>query len=174
MRKPLDLARLRSFLTALGRVGQGAATAYLVGGASAVVEGWRPTTLDLDLRLEPERDDLLRAISHLKEEHQVNVEFASPLDFLPELPGWRDRSPFVNQEGPLTVRQFDFYSQALAKLERGFDQDISDVRAMVERGLITISELERLFEAITGDLYRFPTVDEAALRAALRRLSSGE
>ncbi len=34
------------------------------------------------------------------------------------------------------MHHFDLYSQALSKLERGFDQDLEDVRAMRERGLI--------------------------------------
>lgn len=49
----------------------------------------------------------------------VNVELASPLDFLPPLPGWRDRSRFRFRAGNLEVFDFDPYSQALAKLERG-------------------------------------------------------
>lgn len=170
MRKPLDAGRLRRFLTALGAAGSRPATAYLVGGASAVLEGWRSTTIDVDLYLEPEVDDLMRAIPKLKEDLELNVEFASPLEFLPELPGWRDRSRFVSQEGSLTVRDFDFYSQALAKLERGFDADLADVRAMVKRELITVAELDRLLDAISGDLFRFPAVDEASLRAAVRQL----
>jgi hypothetical protein len=170
MRKQLDAGRLRRFLTALGAAGSQPATAYLVGGASAVLDGWRSTTIDVDLYLEPEVDDLLRAIPKLKDDLEVNVEFASPLDFLPELPGWRDRSRFVSQEGLLTVRDFDFYSQALSKLERGFDTDLADVRAMVDRGLVATAELDRLFDAISGSLYRFPAVDGDSLKAAVKQL----
>ncbi|MDP9222727.1 MAG: hypothetical protein M3P18_02530 [Actinomycetota bacterium] len=147
------------------------ATAYLVGGGTAVLEGWRATTIDVDLYLEPEADELLRAIPGLKEDLEINVEFSSPLDFLPELPGWRDRSPFVAQEGRLTVRHFDLYAQALAKLERGFDQDLADVRAMVDRGLVSPDQLRRLFDAVADELYRFPAVDGKALRAAVAELA---
>lgn len=66
--------------------------------------GWRPSTIDIDLRLEPDADDILHAIAELKEELATNVELASPLDFIPEPPGWRERSPFLVQEGGLTVR----------------------------------------------------------------------
>ncbi len=141
-----------------------ATTVYLVGGATAVLEGWRPTTIDVDLRIEPESDQLLRAIPELKERLGINVKLASPLDFLPELPGWRDRSPFVSQEGPVTVRHFDLYSQAMAKTERAFDQDVRDVDAMIERGLVDPAELRRLFDAIEPRLYRFPAVDPTALK----------
>jgi len=45
----------------------------------------------------------LRRISELKEELALNVELASPLDFLPELPGWQERSRFRFREGNLEV-----------------------------------------------------------------------
>jgi hypothetical protein len=174
MRQRADDRRLRDFLRELGRVGQQPATVYLVGGATAVLEGWRATTLDIDLRIEPESEHLLRALPELKERQKVNVELASPLDFLPELPGWRDRSPYVAQEGPLTVRHFDPASQALAKLERGFDMDLADVDAMIERGLVEPGELGRLFAAIEDQLYRFPAVDRKTLATKVRQLAAGE
>ncbi|MEX2546947.1 MAG: DUF6036 family nucleotidyltransferase [Chloroflexota bacterium] len=160
-----------AFLAELGRASVEPTTAYLVGGASAVLNGWRRTTIDVDLYLEPERDELLRTIPGLKERLQINIELASPLDFLPPLPGWRDRSRYVSQEGKLTVRDFDFYAQALAKLERGFAQDLRDVSAMIARGLVSPPELERLFNVISDQLYRFPAVDGAALRSELTRLA---
>ena len=113
---------------------------------------------------------MLRALPSLKDQLAVNIELASPLDFLPELPGWEDRSPFVVQLGSLTVRHLDPYSQALAKLERGFDHDLLDVQAMLERGLIEPESLGRLYEAIEPELYRFPTVDPASLRRAVAEL----
>ena len=39
---------------------------YLTGGATAVMEGWRASTIDVELRLEPESDDLLRRLAALK------------------------------------------------------------------------------------------------------------
>jgi hypothetical protein len=143
-------------------------TLYLVGGATAVLQGWRQTTIDVDIRLEPESDEILRALPDLKNRLAVNVELASPLDFLPELPGWRDRSPFVSQQGAVTVRHFDFYSQALSKLERAFDQDLRDVDAMLERQLVDRVELLRLFEAIEPELFRFPAVDPQWLRKRVK------
>jgi hypothetical protein len=154
-------------LRALGRVAHDPATVYLVGGATAVLEGWRSTTIDVDLRVEPEREDVLRAIPDLKERLRINVELASPLDFLPEPAGWRDRSPFVSQEGSLTIRHFDPVMQALAKLERGFDQDVRDVAAMLERGLVDGPTLRRVLGEIEPALYRFPAVDPAALAQAV-------
>ena len=74
-----------------------------------MLEGWREATIDVDLRFEPEADELLRALPALKERLGVNVELASPPDFIPELPGWRERSPFVLREGRVDVHHFDLY-----------------------------------------------------------------
>src|SRR5262249_1264202 len=106
----------------------------------------------------------------LKEELDVNVELASPLDFLPALPGWQDRSRFRFREGNLEVFDFDPYSQALSKLERGFELDQEDVRGMVEAELVKPDRLLELFGEIEPELYRFPAVDPKDLRAAIESL----
>jgi hypothetical protein len=142
---------------------------YLTGGATAVLEGWRSTTVDVDVLFEPDADELLRQIPELKERLQVNVELASPPDFIPELPGWRERSPFVVREGNLDVHHFDPYSQALSKLERAFDQDLEDVREMIQRRLVNPDLALQLYEAIEPDLYRYPAIDPASFRARVER-----
>lgn len=150
-------------------------TLYLTGGATAVIEGWRASTIDVDLRLEPDSDELLRRISTVKDELGVNVELASPPDFIPELPGWRERSPFVFQEGTVTVRHFDPYSQALSKIERGFAQDLEDVASMVRSGLVDPERAQQLFAKIEPDLFRYPAIDAAAFRAkVVRALGTGD
>jgi hypothetical protein len=45
------------------------------------------------VRFEPESDAVLRELVALKDRLGINVELASPPDFIPELPGWRERSP---------------------------------------------------------------------------------
>jgi len=93
MRQLTDAARLREFMRLLGRRTRAAGRVYLVGGACAVLHDWRSSTIDIDIDLDPGLDALLREIPAIKEELQVNVELASPAHFIPELPGWRDRSP---------------------------------------------------------------------------------
>ena len=170
-RPPVDAERVRVLIDALAGWTTAPTTLYLVGGATAVTVGWRMSTIDIDLVLRPEDEGALRAIPRLKEDLRINVELASPLDHLPELPDWPERSPFVAQVGPLTVRHFDPYSQALAKLERGFSQDRADVEAMVQRGLVEPTRLVELFESIVDGLYRFPTVDPDRLRASVEALA---
>ena len=173
MRAVADEPRIRAFMAALGRAGREEGTCYLVGGATAVLIGWRETTIDVDLKLVPEADELLRAIQRLKHELSINVELASPEDFIPLPAGWEERSPFEAREGLVTFRHFDPYSQALAKLERGHPQDVVDVEAMVNRGLVDRTLALRFFDEIEPQLYRFPAIDPKSFRArvqiALRR-----
>jgi hypothetical protein len=143
---------------------------YLTGGATAVLEGWRASTVDVDVRFEPDSDAALRAIAGLKERLQVNIELASPLDFLPPLKGWQERSRFRLRFGNLEVFDFDPYSQALSKLERGFDLDLRDVAAMVEAGQVEPPRLLELLAGIEPELFRFPAVDPSRLRRAVETL----
>jgi hypothetical protein len=46
---------------------------------------------------------LLRELVDLKDRLAINVELASPPDFIPELPGWRERSPLVFRDGNVDV-----------------------------------------------------------------------
>jgi predicted nucleotidyltransferase len=164
MRPPVDERRIRALARELGRVARVPVCVYLTGGSTAVLEGWRESTIDVDLRFEPEVDELLRALPALKERLQINIELASPPDFIPELPGWRERSPLVFREGTVAVHNFDPYSQALSKIERGFEQDLDDVRSMLADGLVEPSRLRDLFDAIEPELYRYPAIDPAAFR----------
>jgi len=164
MRPPVDETRLRELARRLGRVASAPTRIYLTGGATAVLEGWRGSTVDVDMRLEPDIDSLLRELPALKEDLGVNIELASPPDFIPELPGWRDRSPFVFREGNVDIHHFDFYSQALSKIERGFSQDLDDVRHMMESGLVEPSRLHELYDAIEPELFRYPAIDPVAFR----------
>lgn len=114
----------------------------------------------------------MRRLVELKEELQINVELASPPDFIPELPGWRDRSPLIERTGNLEARHFDPYSQALSKIERGFDLDLEDVDAMIERGMVDPAEARRLHNAIKGELHRYPAIDPAAFDARVNKALS--
>ena len=167
MRALADESRVRAFMSALGREADVEGRAYFTGGASAVLVGWRDSTIDVDLKLAPETDRLFRAIPALKESLELNVELASPADFIPELPGWQERSPFIDKQGRLAFHHYDFHAQALAKIERGHTQDVADVREMIRRGLVSPERLRHFFEAIADGLSRYPAVDPRAFRRAL-------
>ncbi len=172
MRETADAERIERLARELGRVVAPGTRMYLTGGATAVLEGWRESTVDVDVRFEPDSDAALERIRDLKDELAVNVELASPLDFLPALPGWQERSRFRLREGNLEVFDFDPYSQALSKLERGLALDLADVSNIVDSGLVEPAKLHELFEAIEPELYRFPAVDPASLRTAVESLET--
>ena len=85
------------------------------------------------------------------------------------LPGWREGSRFRFREGAIEVFDFDLYSQALAKIERGFDLDLDDLRAMIDGGLVEPPRLRRLFDQVRDQLYKFPAIDPSGLELKLDR-----
>ena len=167
MRELTDAQRLRAFMQALGAEADRDTRVYFTGGATAVLLGWRQTTIDADIALVPESDRLLRALPRLKESLRMNVELASPAHFIPELPGWAERSPFIAREGRVSFHHYDLYSQALSKIERGHAQDRQDVAEMLQRGLVEPVRMRELFAAIEPKLYRYPALDPASFRRAV-------
>lgn len=113
MRALADAGRIRRFMRAFGAEAPVDTRVYFTGGATAVLHGWRESTIDVDIRFAPEHDALFRAIARLKEELHINVELASPDHFIPVRPGWEDRSPFITREGrganrtPVNVKKGD-------------------------------------------------------------------
>lgn len=166
MREVVNQERARQVLRDLGREFRHEAKVFLVGGASAVVCGWRDSTIDVDLKIAPDVE-AFSAIARIKDRARISIELASPHDFLPTLPGWEERSEFIAREGKVSFFHFDFYSQALAKIERGFQRDVDDVHEMVQRGLVEPSKALELFERIVPELNRFPAIDPAAFRSAV-------
>jgi hypothetical protein len=172
MREEADAERIHRFMRVLGVAAPREGTCYLTGGATAVLLGWRPTTIDVDIELSPEQDELLRALPRIKEELAINVELAAPGQFIPLPNGWQERSLAAGREGRLTFRHFDPYSQALSKLERGHTRDLEDVRELVERELVDSEQLRAYFDEIEPQLYRFPAIDPADFRRAVEGVGS--
>ena len=167
MRRLAKPAHIQELMRALGAETDQATHLYFTGGATAVLLGWRATTIDVDIHILPESDRLLRAIPRLKERLQLNIELACPADFIPELPGWEARSLSITTEGHVAYYHYDFYAQALAKIERGHAQDLHDVRAMLSRGLVVPHMLRQHFDAIEPLLYRYPAIHPPSFRHAL-------
>jgi hypothetical protein len=170
MRELADSTRIEQFMQELGRAVPVEGRVYLTGGATAVLYGWRDTTIDVDIKLIPDRDEILREIPRLKEALDLNIELAAPSDFIPLPKGWEDRSPLIRQEGKLSFHHFDPVAQALSKAERGHDQDIRDVHEMIAAELVNPAEALIQFKAIEPELYRFPAIDPASFREAVNDL----
>lgn len=169
MRPPADARKIRRLLRELGRRARGPGCVYLVGGASALLEGWRTSTVDVDLKLDPEPRGIFEAIAELKTEMDLNIELASPDQFLPPPPDWRERSRFIAPHGKVDFYHYDFRTQALAKLARGLDRDLDDARAMLHRGLVTRAELTAALEWMRPGLIRYPGLDPEAFAGRVRR-----
>jgi hypothetical protein len=167
MRGETNRAKLDRFMSELGDEVQTDGTIYLAGGATALLFGWRDTTIDVDIKADPEPHGLFEAIAKLKESLDINVELASPDQFIPPVPGWQGRSLFIARHGRVTFRHFDPYTQALAKLQRRHDRDVNDVRAMLRIGLVTTRDLERTFREIEPLLIRYPAIDPRVFRDAV-------
>lgn len=160
MRGEARAEKIHALMKALGDAAAGPGDVYLTGGASAVLEGWRDATIDVDLKLDPEPPGVFDALPRLKDELDLNLELASPDDFIPPLPDWKARSIPITQVRLLRFYHYDFFAQALSKIERGHHQDLLDVDEMFRRRLINAKDLRSYFEGIRPQLKRYPAIDE--------------
>jgi hypothetical protein len=106
MRPPVDRQRIIHFLEQLGQRFRQPGRVYLVGGATLVFEGFRTQTLDVDLSFEvADRDhgEFIRTVRGLKDELAINVEEASPGDFIPLPEGYQDRAKFIGRFGAVST-----------------------------------------------------------------------
>ena len=148
------------------------ANVYFTGGTTAVLMGWRDATVDIDLQFDPELDELFRAIPKIKEDLQINVELAAPSDFIPPLPGWRERCRYIGRKGKVSFYHYDPYSQALSKIERGHDIDLLDVESMRRDGLIEVENLLTFFHEIEPQLYKYPAINPPNFAQKVERFVS--
>ncbi|HEX9639318.1 MAG TPA: DUF6036 family nucleotidyltransferase [Acidobacteriota bacterium] len=167
MRRLADRERIEKFIRGLADHASQETRVYFTGGATAVLQGWRSSTIDVDILIVPDQDRILQALPRLKEELKINVELASPADFVPALPGWEGRSAFVASAGRISFYHYDFYAQALSKIERGHEKDLEDAREMVRRELVEPAKLLELYQRIEPELYRFPAIDPMSFRRAV-------
>ncbi|MFN2240174.1 MAG: hypothetical protein ABR524_12365 [Thermoanaerobaculia bacterium] len=170
MSDPVDSSLLDALLREIGALARVPARVYLSGDATAVLIGWRDAAPAIDLRFEPEEEPLLRALPALSLRLWTPIRIAAPSDHLPELPGWRRRSPFIRTAGCLDFHHYDFHAQALERIERNQEPDVRDVVEMIHRNLIDSSHLLDLFNRIAPKLHRHPAIDASILRARLEAI----
>jgi len=174
MQSKVTKEKLRQFMEELAAAAQSPGNVYLTGGATALLLGFREQTIDIDIKFDPEPAGVFEAIARLKEELEVNVELASPADFIPAPGNWREKSPHIATVGRLQFFHYDLAMQALAKIERGHAQDLSDTRNLLRCGRITVDELKALFSRIEGALIRYPAIDAGEFKRKLESFLSSE
>jgi Nucleotidyltransferase of unknown function (DUF6036) len=145
---------------------------YLVGGGTAVLEGWRESSIDADLYAK--QDDIFRDVQGIKERLKLNIEFARPEDFVPPLEGTENRHVFIEAVGRVSFYHYDPYAQLLSKVVRGFARDLADARAFVASGMVDPERFRRLIDGIPESVYaNYPSLSQAGVRVAVDDFLSG-
>ena len=138
---------------------------YVVGGGTAVAQGWRESTIDVDLYADDEA--VFRDIQRIEETQQMNVEFARPEHFVPPLAGVADRHIFIATFGGVSFFHYDPYSQVFSKVVRGFRRDLEDAHHFIDGGLVDAAAFGSSFDAMSGKTGRRP--DRRGERASVPR-----
>jgi hypothetical protein len=172
MRQKVTRETLKEFMGELAAAARSPGSIYLTGGATALLLGFREQTIDIDLKLDPEPAGVFEAIARLKDHLNLNIELASPDDFIPRPDDWRERSRHIASIGQLQFFHYDFSMQALAKLERGHAQDLEDVKKLVEGGHVGLEELRTRFAQIEPRLLRYPAIDPEHFRGKVESFLS--
>src|SRR5216117_3639119 len=167
MRRRVTVEALHQFMRELAAAARSPGKVYLTGGATALLLGFREQTIDVDIKLDPEPEGAFEAIAVLKNELNLNVELASPDNFIPAALDWRERSQHIATIGRLQFFHYDFSLQALAKLERGHAQDLEDVISFIRGGYVTPNELKARFAQIEPGLLRYPAIDPPQFKQKL-------
>ena len=167
MRRSVSIETLKQFMQELAAAARSSGKVYFTGGATALLLGFRDQTIDIDLKLDPEPEGAFEAIAELKNRLDLNVELASPDDFIPAAADWRERSRHITSIGRLQFFHYDLSLQALAKLERGHAQDLEDVASFLRGGYVTPNELKARFAQIEPGLLRYPAIDPPQFKQKL-------
>jgi hypothetical protein len=168
MRADLTRERLRALMEEIARTAPRGRPfrVYLVGGGTAVMAGWRASSVDADVCADD--DAVFRDIQGIKERLDVNVELARPEHFVPPLPGSNDRHVFLETIEDVSFYHYDPYAQVLSKVVRGFARDVADARCFLESGMVEAGTLRALVERIPDAAYaRYPSLSRAAVERAV-------
>lgn len=151
----------------IARRTQGVGSVYFTGGSTALLLGLREQTIDVDIKVDPEPRGIFEAIANLKDELSLNVELASPDDFIPAPPAWQDLARPIEKIGDISFFHYDLCMQALAKIERGFSQDLVDARGLIEKGFVSVENLRKRFAQIESRFIRYPVINPDEFKVRL-------
>ena len=153
-------------MKSVGKVLKKNATFYLTGGSTAILFGFREGTIDIDIA--GDMDELFSHIPKLKEQLQINVELAKPTDFIPSLPAEKKRHILIGNFGKATFLHFDPYSQAFAKIVRGHQTDMTDVKALFHEGLVDAVKLNEMVKNLPDRQFmKYPRLNRGAVERAV-------
>ena len=152
MRQHVGQREIEQFLIEVGRTRR-PGRLYLTGGAALVHRGIRlGQTLDIDIQITIDPTNLTTEIAQLKHKLNMNIEFASPGDFMPLPAQWEARSQFIKRYNQVDAFYFDWYSIALSKTQRATQRDILDVQSLVRQGYVDVAELDQLYQDVLNKI----------------------
>jgi hypothetical protein len=102
LRQKVDSERIKLFFKRLSERFRRPGRVYLVGGTSLVFEELRQQTVDIDVVIDVSPADhgkFIQAVRELKDELSINVEEASPGDFIPLPSGYENRHQYLERFG---------------------------------------------------------------------------
>jgi len=154
-------------MAALAAACGGEGSIYLAGGATAVLHGWRPMTIDIDLKPDPEPPGLFEALAILKNELDLNVELACPTSY--------PRHSRLARTQPVHCATRSRQIFPLRSLRPGAIQAATPARPRPSRRslapavrLDSKKPVVEMFQQIEPQLIRYPAIDPASFRAAVR------
>jgi len=147
--------------------GRRSSRVYFVGGGTAVLSGWRESTIDADLFSDD--DAIFRDVQGIKERLEMNIEFARPEDFVPPLRGSDDRHLFIDTIGRVSFFHYDPYAQLLSKVVRGFNRDMQDAENFVRSGMVDPELFRSLVQQIPARSFaKYPALSRQAVLDAVQ------
>ncbi len=168
VRRSLTRSGLHDLMRELARSAprRGSYRVFFVGGGTAVLEGWRESTIDADLCSDGE--EIFRDIQGIQERLELHIEFARPEDFVPALAGSAERHVLLEKIGKVSFYHYDPYAQLLSKVVRGFDRDMQDARKFLASGMVDGKRFRSLVKAIPKAAYsKYPALSPNAVLEAV-------
>ncbi len=168
MRRELTSEALQGLMREIARRAPGGRSyrVFLVGGGTAVLAGWRSSTIDADLHADDEA--VFRDIQDIKERLQVNVELARLGDFVPALAGTEARHVLLATIGRVSFYHYDPYAQLLSKVVRGFRKDMQDAESFIASGMVDPERFRSLVHDIPEAAYaQYPALSQRGVLEAV-------
>ena len=156
MAPSLDQNRLRDFLERLSQEIRSDVTLYLTGGTVLIYHGIRPATTDIDFgfdAVDPADREDLPTLAQRVAGSDIHVQCSEEMAgwSLMPLPGYRERALSLGRYGRLTVKSIHPADLVLAKVHRGYAEDLSDAVALVGHFHLSAETLNARFKEIFAD-----------------------
>ena len=174
----VDRFTLLEFLVQLNETFTRPGRLYLIGETTQLFEGWRSWTDQIEFTAQVANEDkaaFAKAVQAVQTIRAVQVLDESPAEIIPLPAGFEQRArsveiPEPNREDGLRIFHFDPYSVAFRFIARGDEQDYRIVLNYLQRGWVTVEELNGMLDALLPK-FTFEVIQQDA--AEFRRRYKG-